>query len=122
MEQETTTEQPGLFEDHIQYTQATIGQRFLNWLIDNLLMRFGLDYLSGTVVGYIIAKFFPDYARHIVDDSTTWDLFIMGYAIGIFNYLVYYTICEKAFRGYTLGKAITIYLRQSYHGYKGYSR
>jgi uncharacterized RDD family membrane protein YckC len=107
MEQDSTTGQPGLFEDYIQHTPATTGQRFLNWLIDNALMQFGLARISGTAVGYIIGKFFPDYARHIIDDSNAMELLIMGYAIGVFNYLVYYTICEKAFRGHTLGKLLT---------------
>jgi uncharacterized RDD family membrane protein YckC len=107
MDQDNAPEQENLFEDHIQYTPATSGQRFLNWLIDNLLMRFGLSYITGTAVGYIIGKFFPEYASHIVYDQNTIDLFVLAYAIGIFNYLIYYTICEKAFRGYTLGKLIT---------------
>ena len=38
-------------ENHFQY--ATQGQRFLNWLIDNLLMRYGLSYLSGMGLGFI---------------------------------------------------------------------
>ena len=29
------------------------------------------------------------------------------YLIAILNYLFYYTLCEKLFRGYTLGKLIT---------------
>jgi uncharacterized RDD family membrane protein YckC len=107
MNQDTIPEQENLFEDHIQYTPATNGQRFLNWLIDNLLMRFGLSYLTGTAVGYLINNFFPAYAMHIVSEKNPWDLILLGYAIGIFNYLIYYTICEKAFRGYTLGKLFT---------------
>ena len=31
----------------------------------------------------------------------------MAYIVGIFNYIIYYTICEKAFRGYTLGKLLS---------------
>jgi hypothetical protein len=34
------SEKEDLFEDYIPHTPATTGQRFLNWLIDNLLMRF----------------------------------------------------------------------------------
>jgi uncharacterized RDD family membrane protein YckC len=96
-----------IFEDFIQHTPATNGQRFLNWLIDNLFMRFILSYATGTVVGYFIANYFVDYANHIFYDKNTGDLFLLGYIIGFFNYLIYYTICEKAFRGYTLGKLLT---------------
>jgi uncharacterized RDD family membrane protein YckC len=107
MEQENQPVQEGLFEDYIQYKIATTGQRFLNWLVDNLLMRFGLSYVTGTAVGYLIGTFFPDYAQRIVYNQSTSDLLLIGYAIAIFNYTLYYTICEKAFRGYTLGKLFT---------------
>ncbi|MEI9809494.1 MAG: RDD family protein [Bacteroidota bacterium] len=107
MEQENKPVQEGLFEDHIQYKVAATGQRFVNWLIDNILMQYGLSYLTGSAVGYLIGTFFPEYAQKIIYDQSTWDLFVLGYAIAIFNYLVYYTICEKAFKGYTLGKLIT---------------
>jgi len=106
-ETNTEAEQESLFEDFIKYTPATNGQRFLNWLIDNLFMRFVLSYVTGTAVGYFIGNFFTDYATHIIYDKNAWDLLLLGYIIGIFNYLIYYTICEKAFRGYTLGKLLT---------------
>lgn len=103
-------EESGLADElnrYIQYTQATQGQRFLNWLIDNLLMRFGLSYLSGTVVGYGMAKLFPEYTMRVVYSEDRSDLLLIGFIIVIFNYLVYYSFCEKVFKGYTLGKAIT---------------
>lgn len=107
MEPEYIPQQEGLFEDFVQHKTASSGQRFVNLLIDNLLMRFGLSYVTGTFVGYMIGRFFPDYAEHILDEKNTWDLFLLGYAVAIFNYLLYYTICEKAFRGYTLGKLVS---------------
>jgi hypothetical protein len=55
---ETAPYSESLFEDHVQYEEATQGQRFLNWLIDNLLMRFGLSYLTGNLVVYILETFF----------------------------------------------------------------
>ena len=91
----------------IPYTPATQGQRFLNWLIDNLLMRFGLSYLSGIIVGFLMAKLFPEYAIRVVYSEDKSDLILIGLIIVIFNYLVYYTFCEKVFKGYTLGKLIT---------------
>jgi uncharacterized RDD family membrane protein YckC len=107
MEQEYNSQQENLFEDYIQYKTATSGQRFVNWLVDNLLMRFGLSYVTGTLVGIMIGKFFPDYALRISYAQDTRDLLLLGYTIAFFNYLLYYTICEKAFRGYTLGKLIS---------------
>ncbi len=111
MEENTTyPEESGLADElnqYIQYTQASQGQRFLNWLIDNLLMRYGLSYLSGTVVGYGMAKLFPEYTYRVVYSEDRSDLIMIGVIIVIFNYLVYYTFCEKIFKGYTLGKLIT---------------
>ena len=94
-------------QSFIQYEQATTGQRFLNWLIANLFMRFGLSYLTGIFVGYLLGTLFPDYTREIIYDQSTGDLLLIAYIIAIFNYIIYYTICEKAFKGYTLGKLIT---------------
>ena len=37
-----------------EHVYASQGRRFLNWLIDNLLMRFGLSYLSGMVIGALL--------------------------------------------------------------------
>lgn len=91
----------------VQYEQATQGQRALNFIIDNLLMRFGLSYITGTAVGYLLGSLFPEYMMRIIDNENNFDLLMIGYIIAIFNYLIYYTICEKAFKGYTLGKLIT---------------
>ena len=90
-----------------EYTDAGTGQRFVNWLLDNLLMQYGLSYITGTLVGIIISSLFPDFAIRIIEDQTNIDLIIIGYTIAIFNYLLYYSICEKAFKGYTLGKLIS---------------
>ena len=70
-------------------------------------MQYGLSYVTGTIVGYMLATLFPEYTARIVYNQTTADLLVIGYAVAIFNYLVYYTICEKAFKGYTLGKLIS---------------
>jgi uncharacterized RDD family membrane protein YckC len=109
--QNTHLEETGLADELnqiIEYTPATTGQRFINWLVDNLLMRFGLSWATGTLVGKILVTFFPEYtARIVYEDQQFGDLLLIGYAIGICNYLVYYTFCEKLFKGYTLGKLFT---------------
>ncbi|TMI96647.1 MAG: RDD family protein [Bacteroidetes bacterium] len=111
MEEITNTEEVSTLADEldaqITYTYASTGQRFLNFLIDNVLMNYGLSYLTGTAAGFLIAALFPDFARKISSDSSSFDLLLLGYIIALINYLVYYTICERAFKGYTLGKLIT---------------
>lgn len=94
-------------EDHFEY--ATQGQRFLNWLIDNLLMRFGLTYLTGWAIGFSLAIIAPDFIEELAYSagSMTAGFFLLSMFVGYLNYIIYYTICEKLFKGYTLGKLIT---------------
>jgi uncharacterized RDD family membrane protein YckC len=94
-------------ESIVQYEPASGGQRLLNFVVDNLLMRFGLTYLTTYLLVYILKFVAPDYLLKLAYDETRFDLILMAYLLGIFNYLIYYTICEKGFRGYTLGKLIS---------------
>lgn len=94
-------------EDLFQYQEATKGQRFLNYLIDNLLMQYGLSYVTGTIVGYLLALAAPGFAQNISLDPEGAGMILLGVIIAYFNYIIYYTFCEKIFRGYTLGKLIT---------------
>ena len=106
----TIEQQPGLADElnaYTRYVQASVGQRFLNYLIDNLFMRFGLSYVTGTALGYLLGTLSPDYASKIIYDKTSFDVLLLAYMLGILNYLTYYTFCEKVFKGYTLGKLIT---------------
>jgi uncharacterized RDD family membrane protein YckC len=91
----------------ITYEYASTGQRFLNYLIDNLLMRYGLSYLTEIALGMILQIVAPEYLQKIAFEQTTLDMLLLAYLIAIINYTIYYTICEKAFKGYTLGKLIT---------------
>ena len=90
-----------------QYQYASTGQRFANYLIDNLLMQFGLSYVTGTAVGILLGLLFPEYIMRLSESTDRIELLPLSYLVGILNYIVYYTICEKGFKGYTLGKLIT---------------
>ena len=91
-----------------QLVYATQGQRFLNWLIDNLLMRYGLSYLTGMGIGVIIGIMAPDFFDNIAGvGEMSGPILLLGVLIAYLNYIIYYTICEKLFKGYTLGKVIT---------------
>ena len=68
MENNELTATPGdqdfLYEEsqHLNtYVYATQGQRFLNWLIDNLLMRLGLTFLTGMAISLILSVIAPDF-------------------------------------------------------------
>jgi uncharacterized RDD family membrane protein YckC len=107
---ETNVNEPQehLFADHniYSYEYATTGQRFLNWLIDNIVMRFGLAWLTGYIVGYFLAKFFPNFYLNMVYQKGL-EYYLTIYLIAFLNYIIYYSFCEKTFNGYTLGKLVT---------------
>lgn len=105
---ENTTE-PSVLSDipAFNYNYASSGQRFLNWLIDNLLMRFAVSYLTGAGVGVLLQLISPETLFALASGERGFVFWGVSYFIGICNYLFYYTLCEKLFRGYTLGKLIT---------------
>jgi len=90
-----------------QYQEASLGQRFLNFVIDNLLMRYGLSTITGYLVLSLIETMDPEMIWKLVEGTSQWVFFLVSYLIGVFNYITYYTFCEKLFKGYTLGKLIT---------------
>jgi uncharacterized RDD family membrane protein YckC len=90
-----------------QYEHATQGQRFLNFLIDNIVMRFTITYITGYGIGFSMAYLFPELMRNFLDDKNTMSILLVSYIVGIFNYIIYYTLLEKLLRGKTVGKFIT---------------
>ena len=90
------------------YEQASTGQRFLNYLIDGVLMQYGLSFITGIIIAEIVNAISPETAyKWFVERSDSSDFIISFYLVAIVNFLIYYTICEKAFKGKTLGKLIT---------------
>lgn len=95
-------------EEVFNYQPASVGQRFLNYLIDGLLMQYGLSFITGMVLAKIMLAIAPETAYDwFVERKDSFDVLASLYFVSIFNFLIYYTICEKAFRGMTLGKLIT---------------
>lgn len=92
----------------MDYTEASTGQRFLNYLIDALLMQYGLSFVTGYILARILLAISPQTAYDLfVLKSNSADVILSYYLLAIINYLIYYTFCEKLFKGYTLGKLIT---------------
>jgi uncharacterized RDD family membrane protein YckC len=48
----------------------------------------------------------PEYTIRVFSEQT-FETYFVSYLIAVFHYLFYYTICEKAFKGYTLGKLLS---------------
>jgi uncharacterized RDD family membrane protein YckC len=91
----------------LQYEEATTTQRFLNFVIDNIFCRLALAYAMGYLVAALLVEVNPALLYDIVYEEGSAASYIFAYGIAILNWFFYYTICEKAFRGYTLGKLIT---------------
>jgi len=95
-------------EDYLVLPEASVGQRFLNYLIDALLMQYTLAFAATWILVKILMAFSPETAYQLFGtDRETTDVLVASYLIAIVNYLFYYTLCEKLFNGYTLGKLIT---------------
>jgi uncharacterized RDD family membrane protein YckC len=110
MENTEDIQQDLLSDEENSYFQndlATTGQRFLNFLVDNIVMRFTVTYITGYGIGFTLGYLFPEFMRRIIYDSNTLTTIFLGYIIGIFNYVIYYTLLEKLFKGKTIGKFIT---------------
>lgn len=91
-------------ESFVQYEAASRNQRFVNWLIDYLFMRFALSQGTSILIMYMADELFP-YAMSDID--YVWYTLLLSYLLLMMNSLLYYTLCEKAFKGYTLGKLVS---------------
>jgi uncharacterized RDD family membrane protein YckC len=87
-----------------EYIEATTTQRFLNYLIDNLLMQFFISWATRYLLVNVLAAFSLDTAYALLVEKSK---LMTGLLIGSLNFLFYYTICEAVFRGYTVGKFAT---------------
>ncbi len=91
-----------------QHETADKGHRVANYLIDNLLMQYVLGFASGYVLALLLLEIAPDFLYDVINQPPgTLKYMLYLYMVAIFNYLIYYTLCEKFFRGYTLGKLLS---------------
>lgn len=70
-------------------------------------MRFALSYVTGFLVGGMIAAISEDFFYEATSGGSTGGLYLILFLVGYLNYILYYTLCEKLFKGYTLGKLIS---------------
>ena len=100
------SEQEDLFQEgeFIEYTEATHAQRLTNYIIDVLLMRYGITWLTTFLLMRFLITASPETAEDWFADEP---LLFVSYLIAILNHIVYYSFCEKVFRGLTLGKLVT---------------
>lgn len=94
-------------EDLYNYQHASTGQRFLNYLIDGVVVQYGLAFLVMMLFAWVLSVAAPDTAYELFSDENNISLLMVSYTIIFINYLLYYTLCEAYCKGYTLGKLIT---------------
>jgi uncharacterized RDD family membrane protein YckC len=96
---------PDLFEDgeFVEYHEASTGQRFVNYLIDYLLMSFVIAFATTYLLIELLMVTSPETAYNLFNETN----YLATYIIALINHLLYYTVCEKLFRGYTLGKLVS---------------
>ncbi len=91
-----------------QYQYASTGKRFLNFVIDMLFIRYVISFGVGYVVGIILVSLAPDLLYAIaVEGEGSVSFYLFSYFLGVICILIYFTLCEKLFKGHTLGKAIS---------------
>ena len=105
----TALMQPDLLAEEenpfFEYNKASQAQRFVNFLIDNIVIRIALVYVTGIAVGYMLAAFSPEFAYSLSYNKTR--LYLITVLIILIDYLLYYTLFEGLCKGRTIGKFIT---------------
>lgn len=94
-------------EDLLNLQEANAGRRFANMLIDSIAVNYTINLLTGFVIAYVLYQLAPDtaYSVFVERDFSVYLVFL--YLTAFLNSFIYYTICEKVFKGQTLGKLIT---------------
>jgi len=96
--------QPDLLQDieeQLWQEPATIGQRFINYLLD-LILFYVIMVIVGFLVGIVVAL-----TTGGVQDFKSDSYQTMFFLITLVTYIMFYTIIEASGQGKTLGKLIT---------------
>lgn len=86
---------------------ASKEQRCINFIIDNLVMRFTLAYATGILFAWVVGMSFPTFAAMLFRQDQLLPVLVSTYMVSRVNYAIYYSISEKCFNGYTVGKYFT---------------
>lgn len=100
-------QQSDLFRDHEALKEATQVQRFLNWLIDNLFLSSVISFVTWQWCIELLFRVVPNYMMSVANGKNPYVAMPVVYMISALHAVVYYTIAEKTFNGYTLGKIVT---------------
>ncbi len=76
---------------------APAGKRFINYLLDTIIIYLVQSTLSGVLIA-------NSDLGNVQDTSASFGIIIQYYAIGFACFFLYFVICEVAFKGKTIGK------------------
>lgn len=94
-------------QDEIVYQHAEKWQRFVNLLIDMIVVSIVNSIFGGIVQAIIFASYIRDFSTIDSAYSFPWHLFLVVWLVQISLFLAYYTIFEKLMKGRTVGKLVT---------------
>lgn len=100
-------------EDGTSYERATPGIRFVNYLIDFIVLRVLFYAITNT-----IATTNPDGYYNFYNGMSRMQIFFTNYLFSILLFTLYYTLFEGAANGKTLGKLATGTRAVNYDGGK----
>ena len=102
-------ENPATSENRYDYIYASHRQRFANWIIDNFLLRLVISFTTVPIFINFVNIQSHGWEFTVTDafGDSAFSEFTIYYIIASLHYLVYYILCEKLCRGYTLGKLIS---------------
>lgn len=86
---------------------ATKEQRCINFIIDNLIMKFTLAYATSVGFAWVLDLSFPEFSALLFSEESWVNILVATYMVSRVNYAIYYSVCEKLFNGYTVGKLFT---------------
>ncbi|MBS1773234.1 MAG: RDD family protein [Bacteroidetes bacterium] len=105
MEMDNTPEhEHHIQEEYVSLYYASIGNRFVNWLID-LLIYYLLVFIAFFIIGIILVSSSPATYEWIISEEFSAKL--AQVLISIIVYLLYYVTLEGATKGLTIGKLVT---------------
>jgi uncharacterized RDD family membrane protein YckC len=86
---------------------ASKRQRCINFVVDNLIMKFSLAYFTSIGFAWILGLVLPTFTKMVFESEDWLPVVVAIYMVSRVNYVIYYTISEKFFNGYTLGKLVS---------------
>lgn len=94
-------------QELLNYELASKGQRFLNYLVDALFINYVLELATGKAIASLFGTIAATDEEGLLY-SDYWGTYLAATLIvTILNSFLYYAVCEKAFKGKTLGKLLT---------------